>query len=275
MRLKKLYTLERARKMMHPSVSRENEYLRRMRHGKGIALVSAKQDRKGGKYMLRRLATLFCFAALVWMIPARADQWDKKTIVTFSRSIELPGIVLPAGTYVFKLLDTPGNRHVVQVFSKDEMHLFTTVLAIPNHRLTPTSDSVMRFNEAKKNNPEAMRAWFYPADNFGQEFVYPRKRAGELAASAQIPVLTAEVKPAETPEELVQEPVVEVTPENKEIPIPVTQAPVVAQATPAQVAAPAPAELPKTASPLPLLALVGAGSLFLAVGLRKLARRIA
>lgn len=228
--------------------------------------------------MLRRLAMLFCFAALVWMVPAHADQWNKKTTVTFSRSIELPGIVLPAGTYVFRLLDDNGNRHIVQVFNANETHLFTTILAIPNYRLKPTSESVMRFNEARKDNPEAMRAWFYPADSFGQEFVYPRKRAVELAASANVPVLTGEVKPAEKPEELMKEPVVAVTPENKEVSAPsVTEAlPLIAQATPApEPAAPAPAELPKTASPLPLLGLMGFGSLGVAIALKAVARRIA
>jgi len=226
----------------------------------------------------RRLATLFCLAALVWMVPARADQWDKKTTVTFSRSIELPGIVLPAGTYVFRLLNDAGNRHVVQVFNADETHIFTTILAIPNYRLKPTSDSVMRFNEARKDNPEAMRAWFYPADSFGQEFVYPRKRAVELAASANVPVLTGAVTPTETPEELAKEPVVAVTPENEEVSAPsVTEAlPLMAQATPApEPAAPAPAELPKTASPLPVLGLMGFGSLGVAIALKAVARRIA
>lgn len=232
--------------------------------------------------MLRRLAILFCFAALVWQIPARADQWNKKTTVTFSRSIELPGIVLPAGTYVFRLLDDNGDRHIVQVFNATETHLYTTILALPNYRLTPTSDSVMRFNEAKKGNPEAMRAWFYPADNFGQEFVYPKKRATELAASAHVPVLTGAVKPAETPEELKKEPVVATTPENKEVPAPtVTEAPLVAQATPppAQPAAPAapaaPAELPKTATPIPAVLLLGFGVLATAIALKRMARRIA
>jgi hypothetical protein len=237
--------------------------------------------------MFRRLVALFFFAALVGIIPASAQVWDKKTTVTFDRSIELPGIVLPAGTYVFRLLDTPGNRHVVQVFNADEMHLYTTILAIPNYRLRPTSETVMRFHEARAGNPEAMRAWFYPADNFGQEFVYPRKRAVELAASANVPVLTAEVKPAETPEELVKEPVVAITPENTEVAeATVTEAPplvaearpepapaATAPATPAP-AAPAPAELPKTASPLPLYMLIGFGSLGVAVALRMMTRRL-
>ena len=226
--------------------------------------------------MLRRLAMLSCLAALAWIVPARADQWDKKTTVTFSRSIELPGIVLPAGTYVFRLLDDKGNRHVVQVFNADETHLFTTILALPNYRLKPTSDTVMRFAEAKRDNPEAMRAWFYPADNFGQEFVYPRKRATELAASANVPVLTGNVKPAEKPEELMKETVVAVTPENKEVSAPsVTELPLIAQARPEAVAAPIPSELPKTASPLPLLVLIGFGSLGAAAGLKAISKRIA
>lgn len=226
--------------------------------------------------MFRRLATLFCLAALVWMVPARADQWDKKTTVTFSRSVELPGIVLPAGTYVFRLLDDKGNRHVVQVFNANETHLFTTILAIPNYRLKPTSDTVIRFNEARRGNPEAMRAWFYPADSFGQEFVYPRKRAVELAASANVPVLTGAVTPSEKPEELVKEPVVAVTPENKEVPAPsVTEAlPLIAQATPAPTPA-APAELPKTGSPLPVVVFIGFGLLGGGVILRMISRRIA
>ena len=226
--------------------------------------------------MLRRLAVLFGLAALVWIIPANAGQWDKETTVTFSRSIELPGIVLPAGTYVFRLLDTPGSRHVVQVFNADGSHIFATILALPNYRLKPTSDTVMRFAEAKRDNPEAMRAWFYPADNFGQEFVYPRKRATELAASANVPVLTGNVKPAEKPEELMKETVVAVTPENKEVSAPsVTELPLIAQARPEAVAAPIPSELPKTASPLPLLVLIGFGSLGAAAGLKAISKRIA
>jgi len=231
--------------------------------------------------MLRRLATLFCVAALFLVVPAGADQWDKKTTVTFNRPIELPGIVLPAGTYVFRLLDDAGNRHVVQVFNPDMTHLYTTILAIPNYRLKPTSETVMRFAEAKRDNPEPMKAWFYPADNFGQEFVYPKRRATELAVATNTPVLAAAVTPTEKPEELVKEPVVAITPEAKEVPEPtvVEAPPLIAQATPAPApaAAPAaaPAELPKTATSLPLVALIGFGALAMAAALRAIGRRLA
>ena len=50
---------------------------------------------------------------------ARADEWNKKTVMTFSQPIEIPGQILPAGTYTFRLLDSPSDRHIVQIFSAD------------------------------------------------------------------------------------------------------------------------------------------------------------
>jgi hypothetical protein len=228
--------------------------------------------------MFKKLAIGLCCTALLWILPAVGDQWDKKTTVTFSAPVELPNIVLPAGTYVFRLLDSPQNRHVVQVFNVEENHIYTTILAIPNYRLTSTPDTVMRFAERKRDKPEALRAWFYPADTFGQEFVYPRQRATELAEATHVPVLMAPVKPAEKAEQLIQEPVMAITPERKEVelaqvtsPAPAEAPRVIAQAQPPA----APTELPKTASPLPLLILVGGCSLGLAGALKWIARHAA
>jgi len=234
--------------------------------------------------MLKRLAFIFFCAALIAVAPAIADQWDKKTTVTFSRPVELPGIVLPAGTYVFKLLDSASDRHIVQVFNREETHLYTTVLALPNYRLEPASETVLRFEERKRDKPEAIRAWFYPADNFGQEFVYPKKRALELAEATKLPVLTAEVKPAERPEELVKEPVTTVTPYNREVevaqaapprPIETPVPPVVARGEPLPPISPAApfTELPKTASPIPVLVLIGLCSLGIVLALKTISNR--
>lgn len=222
--------------------------------------------------MPKRLGVLFCCIVLFAALPVTAGQWDKSTTITFSGPVELPGIVLPAGTYLFKLADVPGDRHVVQVFNAEETHIYATILAIPNERLTATSETVIRFEERRRDAPEAIRAWFYPADNFGQEFVYPKRRGAELATAAQVPVKTAELKPAETPEELVNEPVETVMPERQEaeaLPAPTeVEAPaVIAEAEPAPAV-----ELPKTASPIPLLGLAGLCSLVLAGALRAFAR---
>jgi hypothetical protein len=108
--------------------------------------------------------------------------------VTFSAPVEIPGQVLMAGTYVFKLLDSPSNRTIVQIFNKDQTKLFATVLAIPDYRLKPTGKTVITFDERPAGSPEAIKAWFYPGDEYGQEFVYPKTRAMQLAKVVKQPV---------------------------------------------------------------------------------------
>jgi hypothetical protein len=218
---------------------------------------------------------------LLAVLPIAADQWNKKTTVTFNAPVELPGIVLIPGTYVFKLVDSSWDRHVVQVFDADETHLFATLLAIPNVRLTPTSETVLRFEERPSGTPDAIRAWFYPGDSFGQEFVYPKARATQLAESAQVPVLTAQLEPAEKPEEMIKEPVTAITPEKTEVEIapPPSQpdtASLVANAVPGPDLEVAPvAELPRTASSLPSVILLGLCSLGIAGILRTASKHAA
>src|SRR5260370_20236810 len=133
---------------------------------------------------LRCLALAAVSAALLNVVPAPtaiADEQDKKTIVTTNAAIEVPGKVLPPGTYVFKLLDSSSNRNIVQIFDKDEKRLYTTILAVPDYRLQPPDKPLIQFEERAANSPEAIKAWFYPGDQYGQQFVYPHKRATELA----------------------------------------------------------------------------------------------
>jgi hypothetical protein len=121
---------------------------------------------------------------------ALADQWNKKTIITIGEPIQVPGKVLQPGKYVMRLLDSPSNRHVVQIFNENEDQLQTTVLAIPNYRLQPTGETEFQWWETPAGQPKAMRAWFYPGDNFGQEFAYPKNEAVQIAASANTNVPT-------------------------------------------------------------------------------------
>ncbi len=141
---------------------------------------------------LGRVLAIVCAAALcIMLLPnAAASEFDKKTIVTFSAPVEIPGKVLQAGTYVFKLLDFASTRNIVQIFDKDEKNLIATILAIPDYRLKPSDKPVIRFEERPSGSPEAIQAWFYPGDNFGQQFVYPHKRAVELAKRTNHDVLS-------------------------------------------------------------------------------------
>ncbi len=203
----------------------------------------------------------------------KADDWNQKTVITFNQPVETPGVhmkgwaVLPAGTYVFKLLGSPSDRHIVQIFNQDETVVYATVLAVPNYRLKATSKTVLTFRETPPGEPDVLRAWFYPGKNFGEEFVYPKQRALALAKVTNSPVLytPAEipvevVAPITSPEEplvltLKQAPVLAVQPSGEDVEIAQVVTPPPAEALVANEA-PA-AELPKTASPMPLIGLLG------------------
>ena len=219
------------------------------------------------------VALIFCASLVALTLPlsAMAQRADKKTIVTFSQTIEIPGVgqkFLPAGTYVFKLVDSLSNRDIVQIFNENETHVFATILTIANYRLKATDKTVMTFRERPAGQPEAIRAWFYPGANWGQEFVYPKTRAVELAKITNEPVLyfPAELapevtKPVKSLDEppvvaLKQAPIKAVTPRGEEVEI--AQ---VVEPPPVQTASARPPVLPQTASPLPLFGLIGLLSL--------------
>jgi LPXTG-motif cell wall-anchored protein len=211
-----------------------------------------------------------------FLVPsARADEKDKKTVITFSQPFEIPGgQVLPAGTYTFLLFDSPSDRNIVRIFSADGTKLFATVLAINNFRLTATGKTVMLFSERPADAPDALKAWFYPNNNWGQEFVYPKRRAIQLAVAEKepVPALTTDTLPVEA--ELKTAPIIAVTPEQKEVPVAtvIQTAPLVAENTTAPAPftqAPQPQQLPKTGSLLPLVVLLGVASLGFAFLLKR------
>ncbi len=191
---------------------------------------------------------------------ARADAWNKKTTLTVNETIQLPNLVLQPGTYVMRLLDSASDRHIVQVFNQDETQVLTTILAIPNWRLKPTGNTAFTFWEMPPGQPRALRAWFYPGDNFGQEFAYPKMKAVAIARESHAVVPTTE---AEKPAEMVIAPLGQVTEEA------FAETPTAPVAAPAEIAQALPApELPKTASPYPLVGLAGLFSLFIFAVLR-------
>jgi hypothetical protein len=222
------------------------------------------------------VATIFCLslAALAFSASVKADAWNKKTIVSFNQPVEVPGdVVLPAGTYVFKLLDSASNRHIVQIFNENQNHIYATVLAIPNYRLQVTGKTVITFVERPAGEPQAIKAWFYPGDNFGQEFVYRKSRTVEFAKQTTTPVPATPSEPATVTNE---EPVVDmkqsedtaVKPAEKEVemaqtvePPPVQTTPTPAQPEATPDASESMEQLPQTASQLPFWGLIGLLSL--------------
>jgi len=138
----------------------------------------------------KTFAAASCLGLMTMVPSAMADQWNKRTILTVNEPIQVPGKVLQPGKYVMRLMDSPSNRHIVQIFNEREDQLQTTVLAIPNYRLQPTGQTEFQWWETPAGQPRAMRAWFYPGDNFGQEFAYPKNEAVRIAATTDVHVPT-------------------------------------------------------------------------------------
>lgn len=224
----------------------------------------------------------------------QADEWNKKTNLTVNEPLEVPSccapghtVILQPGEYVIKLVDSATDRHIVRIFDKDEKNVITTILAIPNYRLRPTGKTVFGYWEVPAGQPPALRAWFYPGDNFGQEFAYPKEKAAQIAAFVKVavPAIAADTVAVEdlktvplvavdatgTTAELVQ-----TAPEPAAAPAPVSEpdaAPVATQ-TADRAADPAPATaLPHTASLTPLIGLIGLLSLAVFAVLGFLPRR--
>jgi hypothetical protein len=119
------------------------------------------------------LAALGSLLLLAILAPvSNADEWNKKTIVTFSEAVEIPGQILPAGTYVFQLADNLSDRHIVEVWNADQDDLLAIIFAIPTERMEPTDNSTFEFEERPGNSPMALQYWYYPGDLIGQEFTY-------------------------------------------------------------------------------------------------------
>jgi hypothetical protein len=215
------------------------------------------------KFTLLGMALMVAGSSLAPL--AKADEWDKKTIVTFSEPVQLPGKVLQAGTYVFKLAESDSDRDIVQVFSEDQTQLITTILAIPDYSVKTPDKSVFNLEERPSGGPEAIKSWFYPGDNYGYEFVYP-KQAMQAAAKSEPPApvtTTSEnTRPAPPPvqpaaEDNNPQPEPTITAQEEQETVVAQEMPVQTEQAPESM----PQSLPQTAGNFALLPMMGAGLL--------------
>ena len=136
------------------------------------------------KTLLAVAAVAVCAAA-----PARADESDKLTYLTFSKSVQLPGVTLPAGRYRFQLADTQESRRVIKVQSEDGKKQIAMLLTMSNQLRNIPKDPVVMFSETAQGQPDAVKSWNYPGERIGYEFIYPRAQALVIAHQTHQPVL--------------------------------------------------------------------------------------
>jgi hypothetical protein len=140
----------------------------------------------------RYLITICCALVLaaVLMVPGvRADEYTKLTYLTFSGPVQVPGVTLPAGTYMFKLADPSGGRRAIQIWDEKGTKMYTMLLTIPDEQLEAKDDPVVLFSERPSGSAHAVKSWFYPAERVGYEFIYPKSQAVKIAGDANTSVL--------------------------------------------------------------------------------------
>jgi len=216
---------------------------------------------------------------------AKADEWNKRTVLTVNEPIQIRDTYLEPGKYVLKLYNSPSERHVVQIFNGDETHIINTVLAIPKERYETSGHTEFTFWETPAGKARALRSWFYPGDQIGQEFPYPKhlRDVAMTQTSSTMTQSTTTEQAATTPQPATNEMTTEENKESQNVetaqntpPPPVEQPAAPPAETPAAAPSPASyqgeanrsAELPKTASPYPLIGLSG----LLLIGLSGLLR---
>jgi hypothetical protein len=246
--------------------------------------------------MTAKRVRMWCAAALAFLIaaPSFAQTVDRRTLFTFSGPVAVPGVTLPAGTYMFRLA-IPEHR-VVQVLSADGSKPYATFFSIPAERFEPADQPEVRFMETAANAPAAIRSWWYPGQRIGYEFIYPKEQARRLAMGNREPVLTTRAETTTVAETDTTE-LARVSPSGEQANVDASANPVAAAPTgvsqEGQLASsaiavpevtlplgqPAPAaanesarsartRLPQTASALPLVALLGTLSLMGAAAIR-------
>jgi hypothetical protein len=164
-----------------------------------VQLLNTPPD--GGEKSMKH-SSLFAIAALATVLvtlapqASLADDYDKKTVITLDQPTEAPGIILPPGKYVIKLLNSSSNRHIVEFMNEKMDHLYALTFAVSAEKIRQTGKPVLTFYEGSQSRPNALRKWFWPGDTIGQEFVYPKHQAGAISARTKEKVPEGELPTA-------------------------------------------------------------------------------
>jgi hypothetical protein len=120
-------------------------------------------------------------AGLFFNFAAHADEADQKTIITFSTPVQIPGEILAAGTYMFKLAENGSDQNLVQIFNAGGTKLYATLLTVPTDRQKVTGDTTVTLAEQGSGQLDALMKWYYPGEETGHQFIYPTHEEKQLA----------------------------------------------------------------------------------------------
>ena len=234
------------------------------------------------------ITTAFAAAIVTTMSAAPADaqgNFNRRTEFTFNQAVEVPGATLPPGTYIFRIMQSESTRHVMEITAKDSTNKnYGHFITVSVERPKPAEKAELRFLETPAGQPAGVRTWWYPGERTGREFVYPRAQATKLAKATNQDVLTTQaadngnaqksdadlayVSPSGEVRAVTDEEIERAVTAAANTPPVGASAPARAPAQEGTSAANTRTRLPKTATPLAGIALMGLMSLFTAAAVR-------
>jgi hypothetical protein len=97
----------------------------------------------------------------------------KMTYFTFSKAVQLPGVALPAGTYIFEIVNPDTSANVVRVASRDRSKVYLTQIT---HRVERPRSRDMEpkivLGESPAGQPPPVASWFPHGETMGRAFIY-------------------------------------------------------------------------------------------------------
>jgi hypothetical protein len=136
---------------------------------------------KGGRIMRHALRIFFLVVLGVSLFgltgESNADDWNRLTTAIFNHPVQIPGKVLTAGIYIFKLADISGERNVVQIWNADQTEPIATVMGFPEYLDTAPPTNLFIFEEQGKGQPPLLKSWFQAGNRNGERFIYPKDSA--------------------------------------------------------------------------------------------------
>src|SRR5580704_10944404 len=140
------------------------------------------------RFSLLGIGALAAIGLAVLNPVVKADEHDRKTVISISQPLEVPGVVLPPGTYVMKLFDSSSDRHIVQFMNERQNRQLALTFAVPAERARPAEKTLLTMYEGSGGAPPAIRTWYYPGDKVGQEFLYPHDQASRISERTNVAV---------------------------------------------------------------------------------------
>jgi hypothetical protein len=129
--------------------------------------------------------TLGIIISCMMTAPARADEWNQKTKLTFNQPVEIPGKILPAGTYWLVLAENDADRDIVEIFNEDRTTEYATLYTVPTEQSSPAHDTLLTFAQEESNGAPALVKWTYPGEITGHEFIYSKSEEPKVLRAAQ------------------------------------------------------------------------------------------